>query len=419
MSPLPAHEPRLAVPSKSYVVTIMGNRGAYQVPLALNEQGLLEKYFTDFYTPDWLSGWLGERYPALRKRHHPSIRSRRTHSGFDICAYQAAMSLLKLPPNRHWARLDAWLSRQAASYARRHPDAGLLSYQNYAHHAFTRLRNSPKILFQYHPHPSFFEQLYRADLERFPEVQWSFDNERDTQSSAMYAPETLTESHHADAVICTSGVIKRSLEHAGCERPIRVVPYGRLRSFSFADPPARKAGEHCRFLFVGQGVQRKGLHHLLRAWRQADLSCSTLDIVASPLDPGIREQLPLRGVNLLGRVSDDELARLFAEANVFVMPSLVEGFGRVYLEALSAGCFCLGTTNTGLPDLSLGGNMVDYVKVGAIDALSAKLELLEARWLDRTLDPRAIANAAAALCPADYRARLRAAIADIERTVLN
>ena len=34
------------------------------------------------------------------------------------------------------------------------------------------------------------------------------------------------------------------------------------------------------------------------------------------------------------------------------MPSLVEGFGYVYLEALSHGCFCVGTDNTGLPDIT-------------------------------------------------------------------
>ena len=33
------------------------------------------------------------------------------------------------------------------------------------------------------------------------------------------------------------------------------------------------------------------------------------------------------------------------------MPSLVEGFGQVYLEALAEGTPILGTKNTALPDL--------------------------------------------------------------------
>ena len=51
-------------------------------------------------------------------------------------------------------------------------------------------------------------------------------------------------------------------------------------------------------------------------------------------------------------MSQPELEQLYQQADVFVLPSLVEGFGYVYLEALARGCFCLGTWNTGLPDVA-------------------------------------------------------------------
>lgn len=53
-----------------------------------------------------------------------------------------------------------------------------------------------------------------------------------------------------------------------------------------------------------------------------------------------QETLPTgnKQVNFLGRVSDDELIKLYNQASCFVFPSLYEGFGLPPLEAMSCGC---------------------------------------------------------------------------------
>ena len=43
-------------------------------------------------------------------------------------------------------------------------------------------------------------------------------------------------------------------------------------------------------------------------------------------------------IRFLGRVSDDELVRLYNQAACFVFPSLYEGFGLPPLEAMACGC---------------------------------------------------------------------------------
>ena len=43
-------------------------------------------------------------------------------------------------------------------------------------------------------------------------------------------------------------------------------------------------------------------------------------------------------IHFLGRVSDEELVRLYNEASCFVFPSLYEGFGLPPLEAMACGC---------------------------------------------------------------------------------
>ncbi len=215
----------------------------------------------------------------------------------------------------------------------------------------------------------------------------------------------------ADAVVCASDMTRRSLEYAGCpaER-ITTIPYG------FAPPsfePAPRPPGPCRFLFVGQGIQRKGLHHLLRAWRECPPPDSELTLVCYRIDPGIAALADMPGVRLLGRQSRPELDALYAASDVFVMPSLVEGFGLVYLEALAAGCHVIGTANTGLPNLPLDGDAATVLPAGDIPAIAGALRACAIRKAEGGFDPAAIAAQAGAWSWAQFRS----AIADHARGV--
>lgn len=102
------------------------------------------------------------------------------------------------------------------------------------------------------------------------------------------------------------------------------------------------------------------------------------------------------------------------QADVFIMPSLIEGFGLTYLEALAAGCHIVGTANTGLPDLPLSDAARTLVPVGDIAALGQAIEQLIARKAAGGFDAVAIAGEARNWTWSDFRAR----IADHARSVL-
>jgi glycosyltransferase involved in cell wall biosynthesis len=130
-----------------------------------------------------------------------------------------------------------------------------------------------------------------------------------------------------------------------------------------------------RVIFVGSGGQRKGLHHLLLAWQRADLPAdSKLTLVCRAIDRGIERMAETTsGVELVRGLSQDSLNSLYASSSLFVMPSLVEGFGQVFLEALIHGCPVLGTPNTGLPDLGSESDGIFLCSAGRIDELAAAL----------------------------------------------
>ena len=162
-------------------------------------------------------------------------------------------------------------------------------------------------------------------------------------------------------------------------------------------------------------MQRKGLHHLAEAWRIAALDNCQLTVVSYLIDPGIAGMLDLPGIRLLGHQSRASLDALFASADSFVMPSLVEGFGLVYLEALAAGCHVLGTENTGLPDMNLSQDAVTIVPIGKPEVLAAALAAIAQRKLSRKLDPSAIRAEAAHWGWSDFRHAIAAHAAQVYR----
>lgn len=98
-----------------------------------------------------------------------------------------------------------------------------------------------------------------------------------------------------------------------------------------------------RFLFVGTLEPRKNLRRLLEAWQGIQLKLrgnAELVIVGATgwmINDVIGKSETLEGVSLLGSLSDEDLAEEYAKADVFVYPSLYEGFGLPVVEAMAMG----------------------------------------------------------------------------------
>jgi glycosyltransferase involved in cell wall biosynthesis len=249
--------------------------------------------------------------------------------------------------------------------------------------------------------------MLEEDYSLHPEVRWSFEMERDSHPRR----EALQEWQMADGIVCASSFTKSCLVQEGCSpQIIRVVPYG-IYSDVGVDVGGTEARLICRFLFTGQGVQRKGLHHLLKAWKLAAMKDAELVVVARRLDPGLRPLLNQPNIKYYAGVSGQMLKSIYQEASVFVMPSLVEGFGLVYLEALAAGLHCIGTVNTGLPDLHLSNDCVSMVPVGGVESLVEALLTVAEKFRRGEVEKNRIKSSVKELTLERSRAQLRSAIA--------
>lgn len=117
-----------------------------------------------------------------------------------------------------------------------------------------------------------------------------------------------------------------------------------------------------RFLFVGRDWVRKNGAGVVRAFAQVRqrVPSATLDVVGNhpPLDvEGVTGHGPLTRTE---RADREKLDRLSARSTCFVMPSVIEPFGIVYLEAAAHGIPSIATSIGGTADsVGEGGVLVD------------------------------------------------------------
>lgn len=372
-----------------------GSRDGYQVAWALEEGGALAGLVTDYYSK---SGLVGRR----RTRGIPAGRAHNDWpTVWDLAVHRVGARLgvgRKFDPRRSWRTMG----RNARSLATRR-NAGLVSYSRGDSSSVFPGFDGPKVLFAYHPLHAFTQRILLEDAQRFGLTAESVSPDSWFDEATLIAAETQ-ELSAADHVLCASSFTRASLAAASVPPvPTTVVPYGCPPPQSSTDEPRGRD-----FLFVGQGIQRKGVHHLLRVWPEVrrQYPRATLTMVMGSVDPALMPDSVPTGVVVKDRVARDELTSLRHRHRVLVLPSLAEGFGLVIPEAIAHGMHVVATTSTGLVDLPGAETCGSVVEAGHCEQLRDAL----CASLDLPLDPEAAYAVAARWQWADFRAGIRRAL---------
>jgi len=347
---------------------------------------------------------------ARRADGLPETRVRRLRL---TAAAEVAAQVCRVPAASIYDVFDRRYGEFAAQEARR-LRSDLFMYSSYAHEAFTAqfLHTPRKILFQYHPHYEIERSILESDRKASKKLDIVFRGKPDNLIASQRGSRKCGDAawQIADHIICASGFTKDSLVEVGADpAKITVVPYGVDFESAQASDETCQLDEGFHALFVGSGLQRKGLHHLMLAWRSARLPTGArLTVVARVVDPGLIPLLQTtRGVHYRRGVAAPELRRLYRTATVFVMPSLVEGFGQVYLEALARGLPVVGTRNTCLADIGGEEHGIFLTTPGNIDELVALLELLAVQLDNNTTIRQSAARRARQYTWPKFRSSMR------------
>lgn len=362
------------------VVAFAGARDHYQLPLALSEANLLETFVTDTYWPadrQVFNRSIGVIMPAsaVQARYKAGIPSRRVRVPAKAFAAAAGM---QIKPSLNWnAHKDAALSERARQIAAR-TGAAIFTYSYYGFEAFREGADRPplRFLFQVHPHPESIRKILRDELELTPHGQFSLNAEHELSWPDKYFQRLSQEPNLANGWVAASGYTARTLAENGVPlEKIHVVPYGVDTSAFTRRKQPRATSEPFRVVFIGSLIQRKGLSYLLDAIRQLKsrnikvLLCGRgvvdSDLIAhySELDIEVKIGLPR-----------EELVELIHTCDVFVLPSLIEGFAHVIVEAMACGLPIITTENTCGPDVLSEGEDGFIVPIRDARAIAEKLE---------------------------------------------
>lgn len=185
---------------------------------------------------------------------------------------------------------------------------------------------------------------------------------------------TLREYEEADAIIVTSSFVQRTFVERGVPASkMTVVPYG----VDAVPPPAQRAERRIpRVIFVGGCSLRKGIPYLIEAFRRIETPAE-LRLVGQTNEALFRRLggLP-RNVEATGPKTGADLAAEYAAADVFVLPSVEDGWGLVTNEAMSAGLPVVVSDHAGSAEIVRDGVNGFVVPARDVDALAARLETL-------------------------------------------
>jgi glycosyltransferase involved in cell wall biosynthesis len=139
-------------------------------------------------------------------------------------------------------------------------------------------------------------------------------------------------------------------------------PYSmKLNNYYTADR-TRKL-EKIKFLFSGQLIERKNIFIVVKAFSRLKNTDIELNIVGSgELGPTIEKYIENdRRINLLGFVDPENIYHVYHKNDVFVLPSLDDGWALVVNEAMASGMPIIGTNEVGAIE-----EFIDHKKNGFV-----------------------------------------------------
>jgi len=335
------------------IVSYGGTHQAYYHALAAQEAGRLSAFLCSIY--DGNHKW-GSR---LSKVLGSATLANRRIEGFDVSKaveypwpllWSRLLERMGKKGNQDWLWMTHQVDRWSARWLEQNPCGLLVASETGAYHSFQAAKQHGAICLLDCPqaHPEFLTRLLAtaaADLG-VPSPP-PFDR-------PDVAERKQAEFEMADHLLMTSSVQQRSFVEAGFDsKKISVIPYSIDSKFWRKDVERPKElfgnSRPLRVLFVGGIGLRKGIPYLLRAVESLGKHAELWLVGPNSGEVDLFLGKSRAQVRLLGRKTKEQLREVYREADVFVLPSLIDTFGYVVMEAMACGTPTIVTENCGAP----------------------------------------------------------------------
>ncbi|WP_345689489.1 glycosyltransferase family 4 protein [Novipirellula caenicola] len=208
------------------------------------------------------------------------------------------------------------------------------------------------------------ERIVAEEHDRYPQIASSWNH-----APKRYWDAWQQEMELADRIVVNSAWSRRCLVEEGIdERKISIIPLVYQPSNVHAHPVnqrtinSKMSNDTFNVLFLGQVNLRKGIARLIHAMRQLKSHPEIRLTIAGPSEVSSQLWDDLQNVQYLGPVRRSHVAKLYRAADVFILPTLSDGYALTQLEALAEGvpviaskrcgdCVVEGENGWRLPDL--------------------------------------------------------------------
>lgn len=186
-----------------------------------------------------------------------------------------------------------------------------------------------------------------------------------------------------DRVIVFSQVQREMLNRLGVEKHrVAVIPNG-VDGSKYSPGPSNfkeELGAERVFVYQGRLATEKNVESLLKAWKKSDMGPGCLLVIVGdgPLAPSLQASYgPEDGIIWFGFIGDEHRRiEILRGADVFVLPSMVEGLSISLLEAMSCGTACVATDAGADGEVMEGGAGIIMKTQGVTSQLRTLLPLL-------------------------------------------
>ncbi|MDJ0734437.1 MAG: glycosyltransferase family 4 protein [Nostocaceae cyanobacterium] len=326
----------------------------YQIALAAQEIGVLEQFFCSLIDAPgkWgniLSMVVGrDRLASMRR---PELNPKLvTEYPLPFLLHYLMQSFRgsKAPvqgSNREAVneRFDRWVAQQLNSCNSRVfvgvETCAQYSFEVAQKKGMTTVLDCPQV------HPDFLTQILHtaaSDLGLAPPEP--FDHPQTAERKRL-------EYSMADILLVLSEVQKRSFVAAGfaSDKLVDVPLWADTTIFQPPTPPVAKDPKTLRVLFVGGLSIRKGIPYLLEAARLwgSGVQLTLLGTITSEIEPFLRKYEGY--FTHISPTTKVGVRNYYCQSDVLVLPSLVDTFGWVAMEAMACGLPVIVSENCGVP----------------------------------------------------------------------
>ena len=343
-----------------YIVVHAGARDWYRLAISLYENDRLAYLVTDDII-------FRKEYRKLFPRHMIKISWMALFFKFleKVVSSKMGFNIYK----------DYWLGRKAGKLSNK-KKLPIFSCCRYAMTAFNISKIHPKILFQYHPQSGCVKEILQDEIDKNPAAKKTILEETEFRYSKKQLDDSVREVELSDfAVGASTFTLKTLIKQGMAENCVHMAPYGvNIKDFK----PRRdfRKIDKMRFLFVGSFSQRKGISYLLQAFKELENEGENISLTMAGrgiMDYELVKSYELKCLETHVNLPLEKLVELMQESDVFVFPSICEGFGLVLIQAMATGMPLITTYNTSGPDFIEEGKDGFLIEAQDVETIKNKV----------------------------------------------